>query len=307
MPTKSILFICTGNRFRSLSAELLFKQYIQQNKLKNWKVNSAGTIAKHKNIDPKTIETLNNLGISKINHIPQKISAKLLSQHDVIVAMAQSHLDYLKKNFPSKHVILFNELYNREKSSILDIEDEIKDYKTNRPAVDKKIIKTVKEISQKIPQLFHNANERFYLFSDFVNGLKKHRNGYPFIILLETPKSIAFMSVDIPAKEDGHILIIPKKHYIDYAEIPAPVLSEITKTIQIIGQAIRKHHGGYNILLNNGSDAGQFIFHSHFHIIPRTYHDGIKIEDWNHQGISIEKFINLNKKLLKQIKTSSNE
>jgi protein-tyrosine-phosphatase/diadenosine tetraphosphate (Ap4A) HIT family hydrolase len=306
MKQKSILFVCTGNVFRSLIAEQLFKKFLQDQKIKNWKVSSAGIIAKKESIDPKTLEALKKLGIKKINHKQKKLTNKILNDFDIVVAMAENHLNFINTKSNFKKVLLFNDLAINEKSSIWDINDEVKNYQKNRPAVEKKIEKTAQEIFKKIPGLFKNANERYYLFSNFVNGEIKHRNGFPFITLHETKNTISFMSIDIPSKEDGHILVIPKTRYVFFSEIPKKVLNELIHSIQKIGNAISSNHGGYNILLNNGMDAGQYIFHCHFHIIPRKYNDGIKVEVWNHQNIPLKDFIKLNKRLLKQINTTKN-
>jgi protein-tyrosine-phosphatase len=40
-----ILFVCTGNIFRSMSAEYLAAKYIKDNKIKNIQISSAGTVA----------------------------------------------------------------------------------------------------------------------------------------------------------------------------------------------------------------------------------------------------------------------
>jgi histidine triad (HIT) family protein len=308
MKNKSILFVCTGNRFRSLSAELAFKKYLKDHGIKNWKVGSAGTIAKRPEIDPATRAALSKLGVPDFKHQIRKVTADLLKEYDVVIALAENHLNYLQRKLGYKRALLFNDLAAHEKTSVLDIEDEVADYRTNRPAVEKKIQRTVKEIFQKTPALFQNVSERFYLFSDFVNGWKTHRNGYPFITLHETPHSVAFMSIDIPRKEDGHILVIPKQRYVDLSEIPGRVMGEIFDSIQIIGQVLNQDHGGFNLLLNNGQDAGQYIFHSHFHIIPRQSGDQIKIEQWNRQTLDVKEFVRLNKQLQKkitQVKTRS--
>jgi histidine triad (HIT) family protein len=219
--------------------------------------------------------------------------------------IAKNHLDFIQLKLRHPRAILFNELALREKSSIWDIEDTVKDYKTNRKAVEKEIARTVKYIHSKIPQLFKNTSERFYLFSDFVGGLISHRNGYPFITLHETKNTIAFMSIDIPPKEDGHILVIPKKRYADLAEIPANTRNELLAAVQKIGKAIGERHGGYNVLLNNGADAGQYIFHVHFHVIPREHGDGIVIESWDKRKIGKKDFIKLNDQLKKEIRRSA--
>jgi protein-tyrosine-phosphatase len=53
-----ILFVCTGNIFRSMSAEYLAKKYITDNNIKNIKVNSAGTIAEIQNPFSYTVKCL---------------------------------------------------------------------------------------------------------------------------------------------------------------------------------------------------------------------------------------------------------
>ncbi|MBN2095326.1 MAG: HIT domain-containing protein [Candidatus Aenigmarchaeota archaeon] len=304
MEQKSILFVCTGNTFRSAIAEQSFRKYLNDNNIPGWKVGSAGIIARKDSMDPKTVSSLEMLGVSSIKHRQKKLTRKMLKRHDIIVAMAENHAEFIKTKLGFSRVLLFNELATNKKTSVLDIQDEVKDYRTNRRAVERKIEKTACHIFRNIPNLFKNASERYYLFSDFVDGYKTHRNGFPFIRLHETKNTVSFMSINIPSKEDGHILIIPKKRYPDLSEIPKNVLNELSLSIQQIGAAISKNHGGYNLLLNNGIEAGQWIYHTHFHIVPRKYNDGIKIEVWKHQNISIKKFIYLNRRLRRQIQSA---
>jgi len=66
-----------------------------------------------------------------------------------------------------------------------------------------------------------------------------------------------------------HILIMPKKEISDLQSMTSkdlPLLSEIGE----IAQTLAKTFGiekGYRLLTNNGSEAGQAIFHLHFHLI----------------------------------------
>lgn len=299
---KSILFVCTGNTFRSMSAEIAFKKYLADNKIGGWKVGSAGIVAEKKPINPKTLAVLAKIGVKIGNRKPVKLNEKMLRDYDIVVCLAENQLDFLNSKFGYKSALLFNELAEGKKVSIWDVEDDVKDHKTNKKAVEKKIERTINEIFQKTPRLFKNASERYYLFTDFTGGLISHRNGFPFIKLRETKNSLAFMSIDIPSAEDGHILVIPKKRYVDFSQIPAAVLNEMADSIQKIGKAIKANHGGYNILLNNGAAAGQYIFHAHFHVIPRKSGDGIKLENWKRKKIGVRDFVKLNRKLLKQIK-----
>jgi histidine triad (HIT) family protein len=57
------------------------------------------------------------------------------------------------------------------------------------------------------------------------------------------------------------------------------LLEKTLKVAQKIGNAMKKalNTDSINLIQNNGAYAGQLIFHSHFHLIPRFPDDGIKI------------------------------
>lgn len=304
---RKVLFVCNGNVFRSFSAEALLKHYLTVNKIKGWEVFSAGVRAGEWVPDEKTISTLRELGVRNTEHQPHKLNSALLKKYDLVVAMAEDQLSHLKNVLNYSHAVLFNELVRDEHSSIWDIEDDVKDHATNRAGVEKKIEETIKYIHGNIPKLVEGINERVYLFSDFANGLKRrrHNNGFPVIKLYETPNTFAFMSVSIPSKEDGHILVIPKKRYVLLHEIPHRVLGELLLTIQKIGAVLERDHGGYNVLINNGRAADQYIFHAHFHLLPRDPDDHINLNGWSNKKMSMQQFVDFNKKLKKKINGAS--
>ncbi len=73
----------------------------------------------------------------------------------------------------------------------------------------------------------------------------------------------------------GHVMIIPKEHYISLFEIPQQHLqelilfaSQVTKFLKVQYQA-----SGFDWSLQEGEDAGQSVQHLHWHIIPRKAHD----------------------------------
>ncbi|MDD3263329.1 MAG: HIT domain-containing protein [Candidatus Nanoarchaeia archaeon] len=307
MDKRSILFVCTGNIYRSLTAQLAFQKFLNDNNIKNWNVKSAGIKANKEEIHDGVKKTLKKYGFDKINHKQTKLTKKILNEYDCVVAMAQNHVDFIKNELKFNNVLLFNELAIDKKTSILDIEDNVKDYKTNPEAVEKEMEKTIKYIFNNIEKLYKKVLERFYIFCDFIENNISHRNGFPFIKLYETKNAISFMSIDIPQKVDGHILVIPKKRYNDFKKIPLNVLSEIMEIIKKIAIVIERNYGGYNILLNNSTDAGQYIFHTHFHIIPRISNDNIRIELWKRNKITKEDFILLNNKFKKEMEIIDKE
>ena len=142
------------------------------------------------------------------------------------------------------------------------------------------------------------------VFCQFLKGEKKeHSNGLPFKILNETKRTISFLSNVLPETEDGHILVIPKKHYATSIEdIPKSTLHELIEHVTLLAKALRKKHEGCNILLNDGNAAGQTVFHTHFHLIPRDIKDKIKIEIYKRKKMKKEEFLKLHLAIKRTLK-----
>ncbi|MBU1179396.1 HIT family protein [Patescibacteria group bacterium] len=90
----------------------------------------------------------------------------------------------------------------------------------------------------------------------------------------ETDKILAFL--DNRPVNYGHVLIIPKSHHENLIDAPNDLLCEIIMAAKKLAPAILKATGlnDYNLVMNSGKVAGQIIFHTHFHIIPRFEGDG---------------------------------
>lgn len=73
----------------------------------------------------------------------------------------------------------------------------------------------------------------------------------------------------------GHSLVIPKLHFCSLDVTPPSVIAAMCSKIPFISKAIKKVTGcdSFNLLVNNGAAAGQVIFHTHIHIIPRKARD----------------------------------
>jgi len=62
-----------------------------------------------------------------------------------------------------------------------------------------------------------------------------------------------------------------------------------------------KYSEGFNILVNNGKVADQYVFHVHFHLVPRREGDNVEIGNWRHpEGIDMDKVQEEVKTLLKE-------
>ena len=89
------------------------------------------------------------------------------------------------------------------------------------------------------------------------------------------------MILDLGPANHGHALILPKEHYANLPELDTAVAEKVMPLAAKIGTALQKALGcdGFNVLQNNGTAAGQSVFHFHVHVIPRCDHDG-KIPGW---------------------------
>jgi histidine triad (HIT) family protein len=102
------------------------------------------------------------------------------------------------------------------------------------------------------------------------------RKEIPADIVYENSKVIAFLNIS--PMHAGHTLIIPKQHYVNMLDTPENVLCEIISAAKKIAAAVVKatKADGFNIGMNNFEAAGQFVMHTHLHVMPRFRKDGFK-------------------------------
>lgn len=88
----------------------------------------------------------------------------------------------------------------------------------------------------------------------------------------------------------GHALIIPKVHHVDIFDMPPEVAEGIYPLAKKMAVLLKKamESDGINIVQNNGEASGQAVFHFHLHLIPRTFKDGVKLNQSSNQNTSLE-------------------
>lgn len=102
-------------------------------------------------------------------------------------------------------------------------------------------------------------------------------NIFAKIINQEIPATVIYEDANILAFNDInpvapiHIIVIPKKEYIDYQDFITKASSEEIKDyfqkLSHIAKIVGLNNDGYRLTTNKGSKSGQSIFHFHFHII----------------------------------------
>lgn len=94
----------------------------------------------------------------------------------------------------------------------------------------------------------------------------------------EDDQVLAFL--DITQVTPGHTLIIPKQHVADVFDMDSEIASQVFARVPKIARQLKEKLGaqGLNIINNNGELAGQTVFHSHIHLLPRLDEtDGLDI------------------------------
>ena len=100
----------------------------------------------------------------------------------------------------------------------------------------------------------------------------------PASVVHEDEHLIAFC--DLMPVNRGHLLIAPKRHATNLAELPEQTGALMFPLAQRLAARIRRSPlrvDGINLVLADGRAAGQTVFHVHLHVIPRLDRDGFAL------------------------------
>ena len=90
----------------------------------------------------------------------------------------------------------------------------------------------------------------------------------PASIIHEDDYAIAF--ADVNPKAPVHMLIVPKKHITDIHSIVVSdreLIGHLFFVAKTIASQKKLDLCGYRMVINNGLDAGQIVFHIHLHLL----------------------------------------
>lgn len=125
--------------------------------------------------------------------------------------------------------------------------------------IEEKLIQTLFIEKEEILKVAEN-NEIICPFCNITTNTK---------IIYETANTLSFYDKYPVTK--GHTLIIPKQHIEDYFQIEVTLQNELWNSVNHCKKILDNLHkpNGYNTGINIGKAAGQSIFHTHIHLIPR--------------------------------------
>lgn len=101
----------------------------------------------------------------------------------------------------------------------------------------------------------------------------------PADIVYEDEHTLAFL--DLHPVNPGHTLVVPKEFSRNILDISPDAFAKVAETVRTLSRVIKEAMGadGINIHMNNEPAAGQEVFRTHLHIIPRHHGDGL--EHWH--------------------------
>ncbi len=108
------------------------------------------------------------------------------------------------------------------------------------------------------------------------------RGEIPSHKVYEDSRTLAFM--DIMPRADGHVLVIPKSPSRNLLDIDPDTLQYLMTVVQKVARAAKAAFQADGVTLSQFSEsaAGQVVFHTHFHIIPR--HEGVEMRPPGQMG-----------------------
>jgi histidine triad (HIT) family protein len=101
------------------------------------------------------------------------------------------------------------------------------------------------------------------VFCKIVNG----EFGTEFVA--ESEHAVAFR--DLHPQAPTHVLVVPRQHLAalrDFGPDQAPILVDVMAlAVDVARQEGLLDGGGYRVVVNDGEDAGQTVFHAHVHVM----------------------------------------
>lgn len=90
----------------------------------------------------------------------------------------------------------------------------------------------------------------------------------PATVVRDGPATLAFR--DVNPQAPTHVLVIPKAHYENIAEVVAAdpdLLAELVREAHAVAVNEGIAEPGYRVVFNTGTDGGQTVLHVHAHVL----------------------------------------
>jgi len=145
-----VLFVCTGNIFRSLTAEYALRRALPS--ASGVIVGSAGTEDFPHVVRPVVADYLRSRGFDISGHRRRTLTETLLREADRVIAMSTDHQLQLAERF-GVAAPLFTQACGLPDEPLPDVDEAVADYRHNPAAVAAHVRRTVDRIIELTPSL----------------------------------------------------------------------------------------------------------------------------------------------------------
>ena len=103
----------------------------------------------------------------------------------------------------------------------------------------------------------------------------------PIYKVYEDEHFLAFL--DIHPVFKGHVLVVPREHFVTLPELPTPLLTAVFVAVQRCASAVVDGLGAQGSWIAENNIVSQAVPHVHVHVVPRTKGDGLRGFFWPRQ------------------------
>jgi len=146
-----VLFVCTGNIFRSLTAEYALRAALGAGS--DIVVASAGTEDFPHVVKAAVRDYLLARGLDVRGHRRRTLTAEMLREPGLVIAMSTEHRAELVARFGRRDVPLFTEACGLLGEPLPDVEQAVADHETDTAAVEAHVRMTIDRIIELTPRL----------------------------------------------------------------------------------------------------------------------------------------------------------
>jgi histidine triad (HIT) family protein len=97
-------------------------------------------------------------------------------------------------------------------------------------------------------------------------------------LVLADERAVAFLDARPVFK--GHVLVVPRAHYVTLADLPASLIEPYFAAVQRVSAALPAALGAQGTFVALNNVVSQSVPHLHTHVVPRTKGDGLRGFFW---------------------------
>jgi histidine triad (HIT) family protein len=108
----------------------------------------------------------------------------------------------------------------------------------------------------------------------------------PAHMVLDDEDVVAFLDARPVFK--GHVLVVPRRHYVTLAGLPAGEVGPLFQRVRLLSVAVPAALGAEGSFVAMNNIVSQSVPHVHVHVVPRTKGDGLRGFFWPRQRYASE-------------------